>query len=201
MQILWKNRKKNDIGNTCMASIDGADFRVKGKKLFNGRPDPRYYSYKFKGPGLRYLVAMSIRSSDIVFVSGPYLPGMHNDLQALRQSGLLEMLKRREKLEADDGFKAEHPAYINCPSGFAMRQDQERMRGRLRMRHEHVNKRMKNFSCLVNRFRHDIDKHSACFRAVAVLTQLSMESGEPMIDMREYDDRLSDLQVQAMFGV
>jgi hypothetical protein len=119
-QILWKNRKKYDIRNTCMASIDGVDFRVKEKKLLNGMPDPKYYSFKFKGPGLRYLVAMSIRSSDIVFVSGPYLPGVHNDLQVLCQSGLLEMLERREELEADDGYIAEHPAYIHCPGGYAM---------------------------------------------------------------------------------
>jgi hypothetical protein len=69
------------------------------------------------------------------------------------------------------------------------------------MRHEHINKRVKNFECLLNRFCHDIDKHSSCFRAVAVFTQLSIESCEPMIDMREYDDRLSDLQVRAMFGI
>jgi hypothetical protein len=125
--------KKKYIGNTFLASIDGVDFCVKGKKLLNGMPDSKYYSYKFKGPGLRYLVAMSIRSSDIVFVSGPYLPGVNNDLQVLHQSGLLEMLERREKLEADDGYKAEHPAYIHCPSGYAMRQDQEWMRGRLQM--------------------------------------------------------------------
>jgi len=34
--ILWENRRKHDIGNTCMASVDGADFRVKGKKMMSG---------------------------------------------------------------------------------------------------------------------------------------------------------------------
>jgi len=184
-----------------MASIDGADFRVKGKKLFDGSPDTRYYSYKFKAAGLRYLVIMSIRNSDIVFIAGPYLPGVYNDLQILRRCGVLAMLEHGEKFEADDGYMGEYPAYVDCPGGYAARPDQERMRGRLRMRHEHVNKRMKNFRCMVNRFNHGVEKHSSCFRAVAVLTQLSMESGEPMIDMREYDDRLSDAQVRVMFGV
>ena len=69
------------------------------------------------------------------------------------------------------------------------------------MRHEHVNERMKNFRCMVERFNHGIEKHSACFHAVAVLTQFSMESGEPMIDMSEYDDRLSDAEVLQHFGV
>ena len=39
------------------------------------------------------------------------------------------------------------------------------------------------------------------FRAVEVLTQLSMESGEPMIDMREYDDTLTDADVTYLYGV
>ena len=156
-----------------MASIDGADFRVKGKKLMNGRPDTRYYSFKFKGPGLRYLVAMSIASTDMVFIAGPYLPGVYNDLQIFRRCGLKGMLEPNEKLEADDGYSAEHPAYINCPSGYAARQDQARMKGRVQMRHEYVNKRMKNLNCMVERFSaHGVEKHSSCFRAAAVLTQL-----------------------------
>ena len=58
-----------------MASVDGADFRVMGKKQMDGQPDTKYYSYKYKGPGLRCIVAISILSTDIVFVAGPYLPG------------------------------------------------------------------------------------------------------------------------------
>lgn len=69
------------------------------------------------------------------------------------------------------------------------------------MGHKHINEQMKNFNCLANRFNHGIEKHSAAFRAVAVITQLSIETGEPMIDMREYDDRLSDADVLLQFGV
>ena len=106
-----------------------------------------------------------------------------------RMCGIKDMLENGEKVEADDGYKAEG-GYCICPAGYDTREDQKKMRGRVRMRHEHVNKRMKHFNCLLNRFRHSITKHGACFRAVAVLVQLTMESGEPMIDMSEYDDRL-----------
>lgn len=78
--ILWSNRKKRDIRNVCLASVDGVDFRVKGKKLMSGKPDKRYYSFKFKGPALRYLIAMSVHSTDMVYLDGPYLPGVYNDL-------------------------------------------------------------------------------------------------------------------------
>ena len=200
-QILWDNRKRNDIGNTCLASIDGADFRIKGTKLDSGDSDPRFFSYKFKAPGLRYMVALSIRTSDIVYLAGPYLPGVYNDLMIFRDCGIKDEMEQREKVEADDGYKAECPAYTLVPGWHNTRTDQKKMKARVRMRHEHVNKRMKNFKCLLERFRSSPSKHSCCFRAVAIVTQLSMETGEPMIDMREYDDRLTDLQVQQMFGI
>ena len=198
---MWENRRKNDIGNTAMASVDGADFRIKGKKRVDGKPDERYYSYKFKGPGLRYLVALSIRSSDIVFVAGPYSPGVSNDLTIFRECGIMDEMEQFEKVEADDGYMGECPGYCICPGYHSAREDQARLRGRVRMRHEKINKRMKNFTCLLERFRHSATKHSACFRAVAVLTQLAIECGEEMINMEEYDDRLTDNQIRTIYGV
>ena len=130
-QIRWENRLNNDIRNTCLVSVDGVDFRVKGKKLFSGEPDPSYYSYKFKGPGLCYLVALSIRSSDIVYVAGPYFPGEYNDLEVLRDCGILDDLEPTEKIEADDGYMGECPRYCLCPGWHGIRVDQMEMRARV----------------------------------------------------------------------
>jgi hypothetical protein len=48
---------------------------------------------------------------------------------------------------------------------------------------------MKQFNCLKNQFRHhDIAKHSSCFRAVAVLTQLAIEFGESLFEVEYSDD-------------
>lgn len=93
------------------------------------------------------------------------------------------------------------PYYVKCPGSTSNNGLQNRMRGRLRMRHETVNERFKNFGCLANRFRHPLNKHSSFFRAVAVLTQLAMSGGEELFDMREYDDRLTDEQVSALYGL
>lgn len=123
---------------------------------------------------MRYMVALSIRTSHIVFVAGPYLPGQCNDLEIFRDCGIIEELGPNEKVEADDGYMGECPRYCVCPGWHNSRVDQMELRGRVRMRHEHINKRMKNFGCLLNRFRSSVTKHSACFRAVAVLTQLSL---------------------------
>ena len=62
------------------------------------------------------------------------------------------------------------------------------MQARVRSRHETVNKRMKQFGCLRQPFRHhDFAKHSSCFRAVAVLTQVAIEFGETLFEV-EYSD-------------
>jgi hypothetical protein len=69
------------------------------------------------------------------------------------------------------------------------------------MRHETINERLKNFHCLKVKFHHSASKHVACFWAVAVLTQLRIESGEEMFDMQEYDDSLSDAQIVQLYGL
>ena len=60
-------------------------------------------------------------------------------------------------------------------------------RYRARSRHETVNKRVKQFKILRDTFRSDIEKHSYVFRAVLVLTQLSLKRGEPLFEV-EYND-------------
>jgi hypothetical protein len=60
-KILWENRLNNDIGNDCLASVDGTDCPIAGHVVANGRDDPRFYSYKIRSSELRYEVAVSIR--------------------------------------------------------------------------------------------------------------------------------------------
>lgn len=49
-----------DRGNDCLVSVDGTDFRCKGRRLPDGRINKSWYSYKFDGPGLRYEVGLCI---------------------------------------------------------------------------------------------------------------------------------------------
>ena len=55
---------------------------------------------------------MCLRTSDIVWISGPHFPGLHNDLQIF-QMGLIHILDDGERMEADLGYRGEHPMYIN----------------------------------------------------------------------------------------
>ena len=105
---MWENRYVNDIGNDCLASVDGTDFQMGW-----GAKYKRFCCHKFKKkPGLQYKVAVCLRTSDIVWISGPHFPGLHNDLQIF-QMGLIHILYDGERMEADLGYRGEHPMYIN----------------------------------------------------------------------------------------
>jgi hypothetical protein len=62
-------------------------------------------------------------------------------------------------------------------------------------RHETINQRIKVFKILTDRFRHDIEKHSMCFRACAVLTQLSFVHGTRRpFSVSNYDQRWANAE-------
>ena len=61
------------------------------------------------------------------------------------------------------------------------------MQGRVRVRHEALNRRLKNWVIFSQVYRHDIMRHGEVFRACAVVTQLTIENGEPLFEV-EYKD-------------
>lgn len=54
------------------------------------------------------------------------------------------------------------------------------LHARIMARHETVNRRIKQFRALGQKFRHDRQKHPMVFHAVINLTQLMLENGEPL---------------------
>jgi hypothetical protein len=104
-------------------------------------------------------------------------------------------------VEADNGYVGDCPAKCKVSDSVTTRRDQRKMRGRLQMRHETINERLKNFQCLKIKLCQRAIKHASRFRAVAMLMQLAIESGEEMFDMQEYDDRLSDAEIVQLYGL
>ena len=86
-----------------------------------------------------------------------------------------------EKVVADLGYRGE-PLCIVTPSG-----DITDPTNPVRGRHETVNKRFKQWGVLHRVFRHAAIKHQDCFFAVAVITELALENGEPLFGV-EYDE-------------
>jgi hypothetical protein len=176
-KIIWENRLKLDKGNDCLITVDGTDFPISQK-------GPKFSSHKFKmKSGLRYEVGLCILTGDIVWINGPYECGMWNDITIFRDA-LISNLLPLERVEADDGYIGEHPRYVKCPSGFANPTTTEYMQQRCRNRQETVNKRFKNWGILKQVFRHQekLVEHADIFRAVAVITQLSINEGERLFE-------------------
>ena len=132
---------------------------------------------------MRYEIAVSLKRGDIVWVSGPYACGQWPDVKIFRFS-LKTFLDPNERVEADDGYLGEQPMTCKCPGGLASKCDEEAsLRNRLRARHETINARLKNFGVLKQVFRNPTEQHGMFFRAVAVLTQLMLENGEPLFGL------------------
>ena len=83
-----------------------------------------------------------------------------------------------EKCEADAGYRGEKNT-VRTPDVFISRNDL-RAKRRARKRHETVNRRVKQFNCLVQSFRHKkVEIHAKLFRAAVVCTQILFNCGEP----------------------
>jgi hypothetical protein len=149
--------KANDIGNDCLAAVDCTDCPYKTHFLLDRKPDKKFYTYKSKKSGLRYEVATSIRSDDIVWISGPHLPGVLNDI-AIFRTGLKFMLEEGERIEADDGYVGECPRHVKVRKNhITVNDNQVRMRGRIGWRYETtVNRRLKAFHSLNSTFKHSV---------------------------------------------
>jgi hypothetical protein len=63
------------------------------------------------------------------------------------------------------------------------------MQGRVRARHKMLNGRLKNWGILSQVYRHNIMRHGKVFRACAVVTQLTIDNGEPLFEV-EYKDKI-----------
>jgi len=163
-----------DKGNDCLITNDGTDFRV-------AEHGKIWYSFKYKKSGVRYEVGLCIFTGEIVWISGPYECGKWNDISIFRNA-LMSELSPAERVEADDGYIGEHPRHIKCPKGFANQEQTLFMQQRVRNRQETVNKRFKNWGILKEVYRHAIPKHGDVFRAIVVITQLSITNGEQLFE-------------------
>jgi hypothetical protein len=148
-----------------------------------------WFSHKFHHAGLRYEVATCIKTGDIVWLHGPFECGAWPDVKIFRDS-LKSFLGPNERVEADNGYVGEAPLHVKCPKSFANPVENLKMQETVRARHETMNNRLKMWGCLQQRFRHDPLKHADVFRAVMVMTQLSINEGERLFNV-QYDDQTS----------
>ena len=72
------------MGNDCLVSVDGTDFEIQEPWPYHRLHSRMWFSHKFKGPGLRYEVGLSILGGEIVWIGGPYACGLWPDLKIFK---------------------------------------------------------------------------------------------------------------------
>ena len=181
--IIWENRKEGDIGCNCLIAVDGTDFRIVDQH------DGDYASWKsikkaINGPAVRWEVATCIQTGKLVWIHGPFKGGTHD--KNIFDCGLKHMLEPGERAEADDGYRG-LPNHIALPvDAKAVTSASKMSKSLTRRRHETANKRFKQWGCLSQTYRHNVQFHKHVFTAVAVITQVILECGEPLFPV-EYN--------------
>ena len=164
-----------DRGWPAKITVDGTDCEIQEPTPFN----KKWYSHKFRDPGLRYEIALCIQTGWIVWLNGPFPCGRYPDLTIARE-GLVHELDDGEKCVADGGYQ-DGRVYADTPTG--LNTWTEKKKRNFRARHETVNARVKIFGIFNQVFRHPVCKHGLCFHTAINLTQISIEHGEPLFDV------------------
>ena len=152
-------------------TVDGTDCPIREPQPFSAK----WFSHKFRGAGLRYEVpgvGVCIQTGNIVWVNGPFPAGAWSDLKIFKAK-LAKHLPPGEMVEADGTYR--HPK-CRLPQEFVSYTD-KRAKNKARARHETVNKRLKQFEVLKQKFRHPICNHRPCFEAATVFTQQAFNRG------------------------
>ncbi len=141
-------------------------------------PGNPFSSYKFKGKcGLRNEIGVDILAGNIMWFNGPYAAGKYPDIEIFRM-GLAHWLDVFERVEADDGYIGEAPQKVKCPGCVSNPTENQEMQNRVQSRHKMINGRLKNWEILKSMYCHNLMEHGNVFRAITVITQLSMNAGE-----------------------
>jgi len=132
--------------------------------------DAKWWSHKFNGPGLRYEIALCIRTGTIVWAHGGLPCGEWPDIRLARNAFIGRLLPG-EKALADCGYR---------DLNFFENPNRDQRLKQILARHETVNSRVKQFRCMTDVFRHALYLHPSFFHAVVNLIQLMIQTGEPL---------------------
>jgi hypothetical protein len=168
----------HDNGSVAKISVDGTDCPIWEQSPFS----PKWWSFKINGPAVRYEVGISIQKPLIVWVNGPFQPAPFPDGKIARECGLYDALAPWEKFVCDGGY---HGPKADKPTGYNT--ESQKMKARVRARHESINSRFKKYGILRKHFRHDISKHRMVFFAVANICQIGLMEDEPTFKLAYFE--------------
>ncbi len=171
-QIVFESRLgAHDVLNDCTMTVDGTDFRIPQKGAAT-----KGNAFASKS-ALRYELGVDILTGNLVWIQGPYPAGKYTDITIFNKV-LRNFLEPGERIKANEGYRS-HPDKIKCPGNDANPAENRGMQGRVRACHKMLNGRLKNWGILSQVFCHNIMRHGDVFRACAVVTQFTVQNGEP----------------------
>jgi hypothetical protein len=150
----------------------------------------KWLSQKFKGPGLKYEVAVAIHSDNICWYFGPF-PAHRNESRIFTE-GLSQELPGTEPVECDSGPEGDER--LMDPQAGMTHQDRKQ-KSNHRAKIESIFSRMKQFNVLDTHFHHSYPdkedmmyKHQICFESVLIITQLKLQmGGDKLMDSGPYE--------------
>ncbi len=184
-QIVFKSRlDAHDVGNNCLMSIDGTDFRILQKGAATRGNAFGFHKYVGKS-ALRYKLEIDILARNLAWVSRPYPTGKWNDIKKIMNE-LAHCLEPGERVEADNGYVG-HADKVKCTNKDCNPTENLAMQACVRSRHKTFNGCLKNWGILGQVYRHDITKHGTVFYACVVITQLAIDNGERLFEVKYKD--------------
>jgi hypothetical protein len=174
----WKNARE-----TMLYTVDGVHFWTREAPHPTLPYNKKSYSHKNKQAGLSYEIGVSLVDSRIVWFSGPW-PAGESDIAIFKKPGGLKSKTPETCVGiADNGYRGEKYGKLAIPNSKDSPQV-SRFKSTARARQESLNKRLKVYQCLAQRFRHSpATRHLPIFTAVCVIVQYQMELGQPIFDL------------------
>ena len=162
------------------ATVDGVHFPIDEFVNFTDS----MFSHKIKHAAVAYEVVVSIYTSEILSINGPFQAST-NDLTMFRDK-VKNMIPDGKKVLGDLLYKADEEreklVVVNDEDDNATKIFKQRCLNR----HETINKRLTDYGVLRQRFcgkRNKLHKHGLCFKACAALVQYSIQMDEPLFDV------------------
>ena len=105
LKIVWDPRLNNMDPEFCVVTIDGTDFRTWERKHPTLNQDRKQCLKKFNHAAVKYEIAISVYTSKVVWINGPFRGGIH-DLTMFRKGDLLNLIAERQKAITDRGYQS-----------------------------------------------------------------------------------------------
>ena len=179
-KIVWPEGNFGD--DIWVMSVDGTHCWIQEPQHPTWSQDSDYYSHKYGKAGLNYELGLSLSSSNLVWLNGPFKAGQ-NDVLIFTTTGLQEKLSTHQKKAIGDGGYRGHAGAMSTPNAHDSKVV-AKFKSRALKRQEKFNGLTICFDCLSGRFRHSVDRFKNCFEAVCVICQYKIEIEVPLYDIQ-----------------